>query len=255
MSKPFPEGILAGVVSPQQLIEAVQATPVEAAPLFNSGAVAEWYRANGWVYPVQGPRAAGVDAVFQFLKANGLSLPPVDYSLPAPSIPQPAARSAQPAQTFPPELPDLPVVMPLSLPGGEPAPAPPAQILNAEIVGLPDAKPPGKKPVKLELRLGSRPVSAVRLTGVVGSQLQKVITARARGSLAGPLRARITSDQPWLGVKTTRCGNNMATVVLKVDAVPDCPGETLRARLQVMLNDSLSQVVPVTLAVGKGPGK
>jgi hypothetical protein len=47
----------------------------------------------------------------------------------------------------------------------------------------------------------------------------------------------------------------MATVVLKVDAVPDCPGETLRARLQVMLNDSLSQVVPVTLAVGKGPGK
>src|SRR6202030_2812723 len=40
------------------------------------GAVADWYKANGWTYPVQGPSAAGLGAVQQFFEALGLTAPP-----------------------------------------------------------------------------------------------------------------------------------------------------------------------------------
>jgi len=73
---PFPDGVLAGAESPRQLAEKTRAAPREAAALFENGAVAAWYEANGWTYPVQGPRATGVAGVQQFFEALGLAAPP-----------------------------------------------------------------------------------------------------------------------------------------------------------------------------------
>ncbi|HXG09967.1 MAG TPA: hypothetical protein VNK04_09275 [Gemmataceae bacterium] len=74
--KPFPEGVLAGAVSPRQLAEKARDRPKEAAIYFENGAVAQWYRANGWTYPIQGPVASGVAAIQQFFEALGLSTAP-----------------------------------------------------------------------------------------------------------------------------------------------------------------------------------
>jgi hypothetical protein len=74
--KPFPEGILAGALSPRQLAHKAKESPKEAAGLIESGAVAGWYAANGWTYPVPGPQASGVAAVQQLFEALGLVKPP-----------------------------------------------------------------------------------------------------------------------------------------------------------------------------------
>jgi hypothetical protein len=79
--RPFPDGVLKGALTPRQVAEKAKAAPKEAAPLFENGAVAAWYTANGWVYPVQGPAASGLGAVQQFFEALGLTPPPkVDVS-------------------------------------------------------------------------------------------------------------------------------------------------------------------------------
>jgi hypothetical protein len=74
--KPFAEGVLAGATSPRQLARQAKAAPKQAAPLFQGGKVAEWYKANGWAYPIQGPTASGLGAVQQFFEALGLVVPP-----------------------------------------------------------------------------------------------------------------------------------------------------------------------------------
>jgi hypothetical protein len=74
--KPFPDGVLAGAKSPRQIAEKAKAHPKEAAVLFEKGAVADWYKENGWTYPVQGPAASGLGAVQQFFEALGLTPPP-----------------------------------------------------------------------------------------------------------------------------------------------------------------------------------
>ncbi|HEY7315902.1 MAG TPA: hypothetical protein VH643_41615 [Gemmataceae bacterium] len=74
--KPFPSGALAGAKSPRQAAEKAKANSKEAALLFENGAVAEWYKSNGWTYPVQGPAASGLGAVQQFFEALGLTAPP-----------------------------------------------------------------------------------------------------------------------------------------------------------------------------------
>lgn len=73
---PFAEGVLAGARTPRELAEKAKVAPRQAAPLFASGAVERWYRANGWVYPVHGPASNGLAAVQQFFEALGLSKPP-----------------------------------------------------------------------------------------------------------------------------------------------------------------------------------
>jgi hypothetical protein len=79
--KPFPEGVLSGATSPRLLAEKAKAHPKEAAALLENGAVARWYEANGWAYPVQGPTASGIAAVQQFFEVLGLVKPPkVDLS-------------------------------------------------------------------------------------------------------------------------------------------------------------------------------
>jgi hypothetical protein len=74
--QPFPPGALAGAKSPRQVAEKAKANPKEAARLFESGAVAAWYKANGWTYPVQGPASSGLAAVQQFFEALGLTPAP-----------------------------------------------------------------------------------------------------------------------------------------------------------------------------------
>jgi hypothetical protein len=74
---PFPEGVLAGAISPRQVAEKAKANPKEAAPFFEKGAIAAWYDSNGWIYPVQGPPSSGLGAIQQFFEALGLVKPPV----------------------------------------------------------------------------------------------------------------------------------------------------------------------------------
>src|SRR5262245_54370318 len=73
---PFPDGTLAGALTPRQVAEKAKANPREAAPLFEKGTVAQWYGKNGWTYPVQGPNASGLGAVQQFFEALGLAKAP-----------------------------------------------------------------------------------------------------------------------------------------------------------------------------------
>jgi hypothetical protein len=73
---PFPEGVLAGATTPRQVAQKAKNAPKEAGGLFEKGAVAEWYRQNGWTYPVPGPAASGLAAVQQFFEALGLTKPP-----------------------------------------------------------------------------------------------------------------------------------------------------------------------------------
>jgi hypothetical protein len=74
--RPFPDGVLAGALSPRQLAEKARAMPREASALVESGAVARWYQDNGWDYPVAGPTAVGTAALQQFFEALGLAKPP-----------------------------------------------------------------------------------------------------------------------------------------------------------------------------------
>lgn len=75
--RPFPDGVLAGAVSPRQIAEKAKANPKAAAPSFERGAVAAWYESNGWTYPVQGPASSGLGAIQQFFEALGLVKAPV----------------------------------------------------------------------------------------------------------------------------------------------------------------------------------
>jgi hypothetical protein len=73
--KPYPDGVLAGALSPRQIAEKAKTAPQEAAALFEKGAVAKWFEANGWIYPVKGPQQEGKVAVQQYFDALGLSRP------------------------------------------------------------------------------------------------------------------------------------------------------------------------------------
>ncbi len=73
---PFPDGVLAGAISPRQIAEKARDKARDAAPLFENGAVAGWFTRNGWQYPVVGPSAHGLGAVQQFFEALGLAKAP-----------------------------------------------------------------------------------------------------------------------------------------------------------------------------------
>jgi len=74
--KPYPDGVLAGALTPRNIAEKAKAQPKESAALFEKGAVARWFKDNGWIYPVQGPSASGLGAVQQFFEALGLATAP-----------------------------------------------------------------------------------------------------------------------------------------------------------------------------------
>ena len=74
--RPFAEGVLAGAKLPREIASKAKLHPKEAAVLFEKGAVKDWYEANGWTYPVQGPSSSGLGAIQQFYEALGLVQPP-----------------------------------------------------------------------------------------------------------------------------------------------------------------------------------
>ena len=73
---PFPQGNLQGAVTPRELAVKARESPKDAAPLFEAGAVGDWYKSNGWIYPVDGPSGSGLGAVQQYFEALGLTKPP-----------------------------------------------------------------------------------------------------------------------------------------------------------------------------------
>lgn len=73
---PFPNGVLAGAKTPRQIAEKARDNPKVAGQHFENNEVSEWYKSNGWTYPVQGPASSGLSAVQQFFEALGLTPPP-----------------------------------------------------------------------------------------------------------------------------------------------------------------------------------
>ncbi len=73
---PFPSGVLGSSNSPRELAMKAKKHIKEAAPCFERGEVEQWYRTNGWNYPVQGPVFSGIHAIQQFFEALGLVKPP-----------------------------------------------------------------------------------------------------------------------------------------------------------------------------------
>lgn len=69
---PFSKGCLAGAISPRKLASLAKVNPKDAGKLFEDNSVQDWYKSNGWTYPVPGPPASGVAAVQQFFEALGL---------------------------------------------------------------------------------------------------------------------------------------------------------------------------------------
>jgi hypothetical protein len=76
VSVPFAHAPFQGAASPRQMAERMRTNPKQAVPLLENGAIAEWFKANGWAYPVSGQPARGVAAVQQFFECMGLSKPP-----------------------------------------------------------------------------------------------------------------------------------------------------------------------------------
>lgn len=73
---PFATGVLAGATTPRELAGKAKNAPKDAAPLFEKGEVAQWYKDNGWNYPVRGLSAQGPAAIQQFFEALGLTAAP-----------------------------------------------------------------------------------------------------------------------------------------------------------------------------------
>jgi hypothetical protein len=73
---PFAHAPFQGATSPRQLAERMRTNPKQAVPLLENGEIAQWFKINGWAYPVSGSTASGVAAVQQFFECMGLSKPP-----------------------------------------------------------------------------------------------------------------------------------------------------------------------------------
>ncbi len=73
---PFAGGLFDGATSPRHIAEKARTKPREASPVFLSGKLAEWYKANGWDYPVNGPVAPGLASVQQYFEAHGFAPSP-----------------------------------------------------------------------------------------------------------------------------------------------------------------------------------
>jgi hypothetical protein len=172
--KPFPRGVLAGATAPREVAVKAKKEPKEAARLFEDGSVAQWYKDNGWTYPVQAPTASGLGAVQQFFEALGL------------------------------------------------ASAPKVEVAE----------------------------KAIHLLGGVGESLQHTLEVRTPEKR--PVWAWAACDQPWLDVGRATLNGRVATLPVLVRSVPNRPGETLQATINVTANGNQRFAVPVTLIVAAG---
>lgn len=62
--------------TPREIAKKMRDHPKEAAPILESGELAQWFARNNWPFPVRGTPARGVAGVQQFFEAMGLSTPP-----------------------------------------------------------------------------------------------------------------------------------------------------------------------------------
>jgi hypothetical protein len=99
------------------------------------------------------------------------------------------------------------------------------------------------KPPKVELS-----ESAITLRGKSGERLEYVLTVLTQEKRS--VVAHAVSDQPWLIVGKTSHDKQMATIPLTVEQIPDEPGQTLTAHLEVTGNGRQRFDVPVSLVVG-----
>ena len=89
------------------------------------------------------------------------------------------------------------------------------------------------------------------LRGQPGQSLEETLVVRSEEKRA--VYAHGTSNQPWLEVGRARLNGRHAAITLAIPAVPNRPGEVLKARLTVQANGNQRFVVPVTLEVEGKP--
>jgi hypothetical protein len=94
-------------------------------------------------------------------------------------------------------------------------------------------------------------VSEWKLKGKVGESLQQELEFSSQEKRA--VYAHGTSDSPWLEVGRTRFNGKVVTILLVIPAIPNRPGETLKAKVKVLSNGNQRFVVPVTLQVAGSP--
>ncbi len=87
----------------------------------------------------------------------------------------------------------------------------------------------------------------VHLRGNVGQKLNYVLRARPRRK--PPASARASSDQPWLSVASTKIDRSTTVIELVVPQVPNLPGITLSATVNLIVDDDHQVAVPVKLVI------
>ncbi len=90
-------------------------------------------------------------------------------------------------------------------------------------------------------------VQAVNFRGKVGDSAQTVLEVKTPESKY--VYAHATCDQSWLEVGRAKLNGRFASITVKVASVPNQPGETLKANLNVSGNGNQRFVIPVTLAI------
>lgn len=94
--------------------------------------------------------------------------------------------------------------------------------------------------------------NALVFRGNVGESLQATFEVKTAENKY--VYAHATCDQAWVQVDRARLNGRNATITVKVPSVPNRPGESLQANLNVMGNGNQRFVIPVSLAVGGTPG-
>ncbi len=94
---------------------------------------------------------------------------------------------------------------------------------------------------------------AITLRGEPGERLEYVLTVLTHEKRAAVAHA--TGHPPWLTVGKTIFRGQMASIPLIVEAVPDQPGQSLKAWAKVTANGNQRFDVPVSLLVGGAPAR
>ena len=92
---------------------------------------------------------------------------------------------------------------------------------------------------------------SIQLSGKPGQKCEYVLAIVTHEHRA--VVAHGSSDQPWLRIGPTVFRGRSAFLPLNIAAVPDHPGEILRAQVSITANGNQNFVVPVTLIVAGQP--
>jgi hypothetical protein len=90
-------------------------------------------------------------------------------------------------------------------------------------------------------------VASLSLRGQVGESLHTTLEVKTEKSR--PVYAYATCDQAWVDVSRTKLNGRVATINVRVPSVPNRPGETLQANINVTGNGNQRFVVPLTLSI------